>query len=115
MIGEVSLEEQEKLKRAFDRDGCGECWICGHQTYERNEKLHGYQEDLSGELQLICSTCVQVQLIANKESLHGKDCNGSPFVRMFIVGTSPNKPRKAIGYRVLDRQPWIEKYGELVK
>jgi len=105
------MSEEERLKTILNRDGLGECWICGHETYEGRERCHGFQETPDGELQLICSTCFQVQCTINKDSLHKPDCNGSPFVRMYLMDAT--KPRKVVGYRVLDCEPWLEKIGEM--
>lgn len=101
----------QKLKEILERDGLGECWICGHGTYEGNEKCHGFQETPDGEFQLICSTCFQVQCGINKDALHDPDSNGSPFIGMYLIGTS--EARKIIGYKVLGHEPWLEKLGEL--
>jgi hypothetical protein len=104
------MSQEERLKKVLERDGLGECRICGHQTYEGREKCHGFQETPNGELQLICSIYFQVQCTINKDSLHGSECNGSPFVRMYLV--NPNEPRKVVSYKVLDCEPWLEK-GEV--
>jgi len=104
------MSEEENLRKVLERDGLGECWICGHQTYEGNERCHGFQETPDGEMQLICSTCFQVQCTINKDELHGPNCNGSPFIRMYLVGT---QPRKVTGYHVLAQEPWLEKFGEV--
>jgi len=108
------MSAEGKLRQALERDGLGECWICGNGTYNHSERCHGFQETPEGEFQLICSICFQVQCTINKDSLHGPDCNGSPFVRMYLVNADA-KPRKVVGYCVLDHEPWLEKFGELEK
>jgi hypothetical protein len=82
-----------------------ECYICGRNVYEGTEKCHGFQETPEGQKQLLCSTCFQVQCTINKDSLHKKGCNGSPFVRMYLVSSDQ---KKVAIWKVLDHKPWLE-------
>ena len=90
-----------------------ECYICGHSTMGNGQKFIGFQEiepDPDGKtlyerFHPICSVCVQVQLVANKEALHeGINC-WKPIKRVFLVRLD----KIHIGvYEVLDKEPWIQ-------
>jgi len=83
-----------------------ECWICGHNVYETGrERCHGFQETPNGEKQLICTTCFQVQCTINRDCLHKEGCNGSPFVRMYLVSSDE---KKVTIWKVLGQEPWLK-------
>jgi len=95
--------------------GFGECWICGHETYEGREKCHGYQELVDGTIMLVCSTCFQVQMSINKDSLgqpKGVNSCGLAIKRIFLCNSG--QTRISV-WEILQEKPWAKQVQQLPK
>lgn len=101
----------------------GSCWTCGFSCMPYSAKCYGVME-LAKPIKIglrqekliqICSTCLSVLLIANKEYLYkgsslGEKPMGGPYRKAYLV--SRDGKRVAI-WKVLPKEPWLESIQEL--